>query len=188
MANGRVIPSRHSVRMAINLFDALQKELSDDAIGRVASFLGETPANTRAGLDYTIPAVVGTLVRKVQATQGVEDVFGILQRGGFHRTTFGNIPDVLKTGALVVASLYGQDRASLTDWISSCTGIRPQSSALLLTFAAPLVLTVMNREAEATDGFNASSIATLLGEQSRLLRSVAPAGLTTMLELNAPPA
>ena len=188
MANGRVIPSWHVVRMAVNLFDALQKELSDDAIGRIASFLGETAANTRAALDYAIPAVVGVLVREVQTTQGAEDVFGILQRGGFTRTTFGNIPDVLKTGAPVVASLYGEDRASLTDWISSCTGIRPQSSALLLTLAAPLVLTVMNREAAATDGFNASSIAMMLRAQWRLFRTVAPAGLTTMLELNAPPA
>ena len=188
MANGRVIPRRHPVRMAVNLFDALQKELSDDAIEHIASFLGETPANTRAALGYTIPAVVGVLVRKAQTVDGAEDVLGMLQRGGFNRALFGNIPYALKAGVVVVASLYGEERASLTDWISSCTGIRPQSSALLLSLAAPMVLSVMNGEAAATNGLTVSSVAKMLGEHAGVLRSVAPAGLATMLELNAPPA
>ena len=174
--------------MAVNLFEALRKELPDDVVGVIASSIGETPAKTQAALGYVVPAVVGVLVQKSQTALGAEHVFALLQRGGLDRTAFGDIPRVLKTGRPMATSLFGEGRSSLADWISSCTGIRPQSSAALLSFAAPLVLSVMNREAAATDGFNPSSLAKLLGEQSGFFRTLAPAGLTTMLDLNAPPA
>jgi len=36
--------------MAVNLIGKLQNELPEDAIGRIASFVGETPAHTQSAI------------------------------------------------------------------------------------------------------------------------------------------
>jgi OmpA-OmpF porin, OOP family len=179
--------------MAVNLINMLQNEVSDDAIGKIASFVGETPANTQSALGYVIPAFVGALAQKSQTTPGAADLFGILQRGGFDGATFGSLgtltktasgaSDALKTGAPLVSTLFGARRTGLTDWISATTGIRPQSAVSILSVVAPFVLNLVGREATATGGFNASALARLLGEQWGFLRNLAPAGLASVLGL-----
>lgn len=183
--------------MAANLIALLQNEFSDDAISTVGSFLGEAPASTKAALGYTLPAIVSALTRKAQTSEGAADLFGMLQRGGFDRSGAGNalgllksasgIPDLVKTGGGLVASLFGARRASLTDWVSGATGLSAQSSASLFSVAVPVVLGVLGRAAASAGGFNASSITKFLGEQRAFLRSVAPPGLDAVLESTAVP-
>ena len=84
--------------MAANLLKLLENEFSDDAIAKIASFVGETPANTQAALGQAIPATVATLAQKSQTSQGAADRFGTLQRSGFDGT-FGSLGTLLKAGA-----------------------------------------------------------------------------------------
>src|SRR5262245_31055100 len=158
--------------MAVNLINKLRSELSDDAIGRIASFVGETPANTQSAIGYAVPATVGMLAQKAQTTQGASDLFGMMQRGGFDGTSesIGSLlkagtpaPDRIKTGTSLVSSLFGTRQSSLTDLIASRTGIRGQSATSLLALVTPFILNMVGREATASGGFNASSIAKLLG-------------------------
>src|SRR5215510_11090180 len=123
--------------MAVNLINKLRSELSDDAIGRIASFVGETPANTQSAIGYALPATVGMLAQKAQSTQGAVDLFGMMQRGGFDgrsesiRNLFATGPgasDRVKTGTSLLSSLFGARQSSVTDLISSRAGMRPQSA------------------------------------------------------------
>ena len=57
--------------MAVNLLKALENEFSEDAIAKIASFAGETPANTQTALGHAIPAIVGALAQKLpDSTRG----------------------------------------------------------------------------------------------------------------------
>ncbi len=180
--------------MAVNLIKALENEFSLDAIAKIALFAGETLPNTQTALGHAIPAILGGLAQSAQTTQGATDLFGMLQRGGFDGATFRGVgsllksgsgaSDALKVGAPLVSSLFGTRQTGLTDWIASAAGIRPQSSVSLLGIAMPFVLSLLSREATAAGGFNASSIAKLLGEQGAYLRSVAPPGMARVLGLS----
>jgi OOP family OmpA-OmpF porin len=180
--------------MAVNLIDRLQNDFSSDAIAKIGSFLGETPANTQTGLAHAVPAILATLAQKSQTSEGAADVFSMLQRGGFDGTTFGSVSntlksgsgatDALKIGAPLISTLFGARASGLMDWIASSAGIRAPSATSLLGIAAPFVLSMLGREATASGGFNASSIAKLLGDQWGFLRSVAPPGLANVLGLS----
>jgi OmpA-OmpF porin, OOP family len=180
--------------MAVNLINKLRSELTDDAVGRIGSFLGEPPANTQSAIGYAVPATLGVLAQKAQTTQGAADLFSMMQRGGFDGTAegVGSVPstgtlaaDRVKNGASLVSSLFGARQTHLADLMASRTGIRPQSGASLLAIIAPLVLNLVGREATAAGGFNASSIARLLADQLPFIRNVAPAGLASVLGLSS---
>ena len=181
--------------MAVNLINKLRSELSDDAVGRIASFVGETPANTQSAIGYAVPATVGMLAQKAQTTEGAADLFGMMQRGGFDGTkeSMGSLlktgtpaPDRVKTGTSLVSSLFGTRQTNLTELIASRTGIRSQSATSVLALITPFVLHVVGREASASGGFNAASIARLLGDQLGFVRSLAPTGLASVLGLGGP--
>lgn len=99
--------------MAANLIAQLQNEFSDDVIGRLASYLGETPAKTQRAVSYAIPAVVGGLFQKAQASGGAQDLLETLQRGGFDGKSIGNMAslarspmrssDLVRSGGTVVS-------------------------------------------------------------------------------------
>jgi hypothetical protein len=83
----------------------------------------------------------------------------------------------------LVSSLFGARQTNLADLMASRTGIRPQSASSLLALIVPFVLHMVGREASAAGGFNASSIARLLGDQMGFVRSALPAGLGSILGL-----
>jgi outer membrane protein OmpA-like peptidoglycan-associated protein len=177
--------------MAVNLLSKVRNELSDDAISRIASLIGETPTNTQSAIGYAVPATMGMLAQKAQTAQGVADLFGMLQRGGFDGTSdvasllkTGTLtPDRIKTGASLVSSLFGARQSNVADLMASRTGIRPQSATSLLGLIAPFVMNMVGREATTSGGFSPSSIAELLGDQLGVLGGAAPSGLASVLGL-----
>lgn len=177
--------------MAVNLISKVRNELTDDAIGRVASSIGESPANTQSAIGYALPATVGMLAQKAQSTQGAADLFGMLQRGGFDGTSDtssllkGGAPaaDRIRNGASLVSSIFGARQSTVADLMASRAGIRPQSATSLLGLIAPFVMNIVGREASTSGGFNASSVARLLGDQMGFVRGAGPAGLASVLGL-----
>jgi outer membrane protein OmpA-like peptidoglycan-associated protein len=172
--------------MAVNLINMLQGEFSDDVVGRIASFVGESPANTKSALGNAGPAILGMLAQRSQTPEGAADVFGMLQRGGFDgasvssfvRPGSGVLVETLKAGSALLPTLFGGRRSSVTDWVASSSGVSTQSAGSLLGVIAPLVLGLVGREAGAAGGFNMSSVTKLLGDQLPFLRNLSLPGLS----------
>jgi outer membrane protein OmpA-like peptidoglycan-associated protein len=181
--------------MAVNLINTLWNELSDDMTGRIAAFLGESPANTQSAIKDAVPATVGMMAQKAQNPQGAADLFGLMQRGGFDGTSEGlgnllksgtGMSERIRMGTSMLSSLFGNRQSAVTDVIAARAGIRPQSATSLFSLVVPFVMNIIGREASAAGGFNAASIARLLGDQMGFLRSAAPAGLMSALGFGAP--
>jgi OmpA-OmpF porin, OOP family len=181
--------------MAANLIAQLQNEFSDEVIGRLASYLGETPARTQRAVGYAIPAVVGGLFQKAQASGGAQDLLGTLQRGGFDGASIGDMAslarsatrssDLVRSGGTVVSSVFGGRQDTLTDSIATASGLGKQSSSSLLALTASYVASLVSKEATAAGGLNATSIADLLGAQGPHLAGVAPSSLSQWLGVSS---
>ena len=181
--------------MAANLINQLQSEFSDDVVSKLASYLGETPARTQSALGYAIPAVLGGLFQKAQTPQGASDLFGTLQRSGFDGRSLGSISSILrssagpteliKAGSNLLSSLFGTRQTNVTESIGATSGLGKQSATSLLALAASYVAGIVGKEATAAGGFNASSIANLLGGQGPYLAAVAPGGLGQILGVSS---
>ena len=176
--------------MAANLIAQLHNEFSDDVIGRLASYLGETPAKTQRAVGYAIPAVVGGLFQKAQASGGAQDLLGTLQRAGFDGKSIGDmaslarsatrLSDLVTSGGTVVSSVFGGRQDTLADSIATAGGLGKQSSSSLLALTASYAASLVSKEATAAGGFDATSIADLLGAQGPHLTEVAPSSLSQL--------
>jgi outer membrane protein OmpA-like peptidoglycan-associated protein len=181
--------------MPVNLINILRNEFSSDALERIASFVGETPASTQTALGSAIPAVLAGLAQKSQTPRGAEDIFGMLQRGGFSGQTLGtptgmltsrtDVADAGKVGAPLISSLFGPRESGVANWIASIAAIRPQSAISLLGLIMPFVLNRIGREATNARAFNTEGVARLLGDQLPFLRDALSPGLASVLGLSA---
>src|SRR5262245_55252310 len=133
--------------MAVNLLTLLENEFSGDALSRIASLVGETPAKTQQALSSAIPAVVCMLNQKAQTTQGAGEVLGMMERGSIDDRSFRGLgsvassstglTDLLKIGAPLVTGLFAARQTGLTDWLSNSTGIGKPAATSLLALATP---------------------------------------------------
>src|SRR5262245_26061443 len=177
--------------MAVNLLTLLENEFSGDALSKVATLIGETPAKTQHALGNAIPAVVCMLNQKAQTTQGAGEVLGMMERGSIDDRSYrglGNVvnsatglADLMKIGAPLVTGLFAARQTGLIDWLSNSTGVGKPAASSLLALATPVVLGLVARQASSSGGFTASSLAHLLTAQGPFLGSVAPAGLAPVL-------
>ena len=128
--------------MAINLFNVLDNELSDDVIGKIGAYLNEPPVRTKDGLAKAIPAILCALHQKTATTAGQNDLFGMLQRGGFDgrlpdnlgkiASSPGGLADLAKVGGPLLATLFGARQSPLIDWLASAAGLSKSGSTSLL--------------------------------------------------------
>ena len=128
--------------MAINLFNVLDNEFSDDVIGKIGAYLNEPPARTKDGLAKAIPAILCALHQKTATTAGQNDLFGMLQRGGFDgrlrdnlgkiASSPGGLADLAKVGGPLLATLFGARQSPLIDWLASAAGLSKSAATSLL--------------------------------------------------------
>ena len=177
--------------MAINLFNVLDNELSDDVIDKIGAYLNEPPVRTKDGLAKAIPAVLCALHQKTATTAGQNDLFGMLQRGGFDgrlrdnlgkiASSPGGLADLATVGGPLLATLFGARQSPLIDWLASAAGLSKSGSTSLLGLAVPLVLNVIGRQTASAGTFDVASLTRLIKDQGAVLGSASPAGLAQAL-------
>jgi outer membrane protein OmpA-like peptidoglycan-associated protein len=174
-----------------NLFNVLDHEVSDDVIGKIGAYLNEPPVRTKDGLAKAVPAVLCALHQKTATTAGQNDVFGMLQRGGFDArprdnlatiaSSPGGLADLAKVGGPLLATLFGARQSPLIDWLASAAGLSKSAATSLLALAVPMVLSVIGRLTASTGIFDVASVTRLIKDQGVALGSASPAGLAQAL-------
>ena len=177
-----------------NLFNVLDHEVSDDVIGKIGAYLNEPPARTKDGLAKAVPAILCALHQKTATTAGQNDVFGMLQRGGFDArprdnlatiaSSPGGLADLAKVGGPLLATLFGARQSPLIDWLASAAGLSKSAATSLLALAVPMVLSVVGRLTASTGTFDVASVTRLIKDQGVALGSASPAGLAQALGVN----
>ena len=177
--------------MAINLFNVLDNEFSDDVIGKIGAYLNESPARTKDGLAKAVPAILCALHQKTATTAGQNDLFGMLQRGGFDgrprdnlgkiASSPGGLADLAKVGGPLLTTLFGTRLSPLIDWLASAAGLSKSGANSLLALAVPLVLNVIGRQTANAGTFDVASLTRLIKDQGVALGNASPAGLAQAL-------
>jgi outer membrane protein OmpA-like peptidoglycan-associated protein len=174
-----------------NLFNVLDHEVSDDVIGKIGAYLNEPPVRTKDGLAKAVPAILCALHQKMATTADQNDVFGMLQRGGFDArprdnlatiaSSPGGLADLAKVGGPLLATLFGARQSPLIDWFASAAGLSKSAATSLLALAVPMVLSVIGRLTASTGTFDVASVTRLIRDQGVALGSASPAGLAQAL-------
>jgi OOP family OmpA-OmpF porin len=175
-----------------SLIQLVQDTLTPDIVGRVSGMIGETPATTDSALRRAVPAVLAGVLNNASTPAGAERMCSLITDGGWGSDLLNNLgsrlgggsgtSSLLNSGAQLISSLFGNKTDGITDLIASGSGASRGSASTLLSVAAPIVMSVLDKQM-ASRGLGASGLSALLaGERTSLLGAL-PAGVIGLLGL-----
>jgi len=175
--------------VATSLVSQLMNEFRGDTLNAVASTLGESAVRTQSALGGALPALMGGIDNKASTVDAAAGLLDLMKRNNLDSATFADVSSAIKApgginglinlGRPLLDTLFGGRTGSVTDWVSSLSGINRTSSSSLLGLAMPIVLGAIAKRLKSS-GWSASNLMSLLGEQ-RSFMGDAPAGLAALL-------
>src|SRR5579862_5833182 len=135
----------------MNILSLIQSQISPSAIERIGNTLGESPEATKSALGTAVPALLGSLLGKANASpNGAADIFNMLKQGqgqaqgGWPEQAENLVTGVNNTATQpahqsLLLSLLGPKLGAVSEFLSARSGIRQGSAMSLLGMAAPLL-------------------------------------------------
>jgi outer membrane protein OmpA-like peptidoglycan-associated protein len=185
--------------MSANLLTLAQQALGGDFAKLAGQFLGESQSSTQSALTSLLPAVLGGIAQKGATPSGAAGLLSLINGANLDVNSLGNlaglfdgsgsgINSLLKAGtSSLVPALFGDKSGALVNALSSASGIKGSSATNLLAMVVPLLLAFLKKFV-GDKGLNASSLASLLGEQGPNLRGALDSRITGALGFASPTA
>lgn len=180
--------------MAIDLLGLAKGYLTSEVLGKVSSYLGESPTSTKTALDGVLPVVMGGLIKGASTEGGAATLLRTIQQGGFDGSLLGNLGNALgggaatqslaSTGEGLLGSLLGNNLGSIVTSLAGSSGLKSSSVSSLLSLAAPLVFNLIGKQV-SSQGLNAAGLMNLLMGQKDIVSRALPAGLGSVLNLGS---
>jgi len=175
--------------MSFNIVDLIKDQVSEQLIGQLGGVLGTDAQQTSGALAGALPGLLSGFMKTTTNPGGAGLLFetiekqddGILDNignllGGDQASSIAN------QGTSVLTSLLGGGAlGQLAGVIASFTGISRGNSSSLLGMLAPIVVGVIKRKVLDSD-MNASSLASMLNEQSSNINAAMPQGFSNQLQ------
>ena len=178
----------------MNILNLIQSQLSPQAIGQVSNAIGESPDSTKTAIGTAVPALLGSLLGKVNATpDGAKQVYNAVQQSqpqGGWTDSIGSLLSGITGGQQssassgILNSLLGSKLSAVTDFIAGHSGIKGSSAMSILGMAAPLLMSTIGK-LTASQGLGASGLGQLLNSQSEHLKDAIPSGLANTLGIGS---
>jgi hypothetical protein len=176
----------------MNMLSVIQSELSPQAIGHISNTIGESPQSTNAALGTAIPAVLGSLIAKVNASpDGATQILDVLKGD---QSGWMNSISALQTGSAanqtesgmgsLLNSVMGPKLGPISEFISGRCGIRSSSATSILGAAAAWVMGTLSKHV-SSQGLEAVGLARLLSSQADNLKPVLPAELANTIGIGS---
>jgi outer membrane protein OmpA-like peptidoglycan-associated protein len=183
--------------MVENLIEMIQNSLTSKLAGDASSYLGESGATTRSAITAAIPAVLAGLAQQGSTAAGASQLFNTITSpqidsaladglggwlGGGTKTA-----GLLAQGSSLLRGVFGERTGSVTEAISSVSGMKMSSASTLLGLAVPAIFAWLKRY--LTQGrLDASALGSALAGQGDYLRPHLDDRVTSALGFATPAA
>jgi OOP family OmpA-OmpF porin len=170
----------------MNLIELLKNEVSDNVVSSLSQKAGVTEDQVKTGFSAGIPAVLAGIMKNgtgsdsgflgkilpglTGADSNTEDLLG------------GNADSLLEKGKSLLGGLFGNDTNSVTDALSSSSGLSAEKSSGLMAMIAPLVIGFITKTM-ASKGWNFSDLLGKIFESKSEITAALPQGLSDSLGL-----
>ncbi len=178
--------------MSINLIDLVTKGLSGNLMSQLGTVIGTNQESASRSIASAVPAILGGLLKTSSTQTGASDLVSLLINGkhdglvsNLNNTLGGGAAteNLLKTGASLLPSVFGDRAHAVTSLVGSASGISQASAVSLMSIAGPLVMGFITQHLHSTGGLSVSSLLGLLNGQKSAIAASAPAGLAGALGL-----
>lgn len=174
--------------MAVHLLLLLKDQFTPAVIDRLAAELNEQPANIGKVAEGAVPALLGGLTRRVEATGGASSIIGVLENGDYRNAPFdvsqaldslGKTRQAATTSERFLTEIFGDRLDGANELLSTYSGTKPASSGAVMGLTASVLMSILGRQ-EDENGLSAHSLQTLLLGQAAEFRKAIPSGLYAM--------
>ena len=156
------------------LFEEMGEMLTGGSnLGALSSFLGSDDEKTSGLLGMAGPALLGALGKRSASPAGAEALFGLAN--GADDSILDNLGGFLGggdsggVGGALLGSLLGSKRGAVESGLAQQSGMGGAIVSKLLPMLAPMVMGFLKRKIMG-GGMNASSMASMLGDNTNAMR------------------
>lgn len=179
--------------MAINLLDMVKSAVAGQVAEQLSSAVGIDKSKASSAIDAVAPVLLGGLLKKASTPSGASDLSkmfkeqdtsildnlgGLLGGGGSSSGV-----DLMSMGAKFLPMLLGSSQGSVISALVKMLGFNEKSITSLITMLAPIVMSVVGKQAKSMGALDPSALTSLLGSQSNLLSSALPKELSGVMGL-----
>jgi len=182
--------------MSASLLDSLSSLITPDLIGRAASAFGENESTVTKGLGAAMPLLLGSVAHRASDPGFASTLFNLVRDPANDGSLLGNVASLLgpgagsssmmMLGAKLLSSLFGSNLGSVGGDLAGYSGVKPSTASSMLSFGAPLLLSVLGK-AVKSGSLNASSLASLLTGQKHSYAAALPGPLSKLESYFAAP-
>jgi len=183
--------------MSDNLLAGLNGLLTPDLIGKAASMLGDPEPAVSKGMGAAFPVLLGSLANRASDPAFASTLFNLVRDPANDGNLLGNVASLLSPGAAsspmmalggkLLSTLFGSNLTSLGGSLAGYSGVKPSSATSMLSFAAPLVLSMLGK-AVKSGNLNVGSLVSLLTGQKSNFAAALPGPLSRLESFFAAPA
>ena len=176
-----------AIASATDLIASIQSFITPDVVQRLATLVGETPAVTQKTMKGVVPAMLGGILNLGSQPAGISQLQSMLAADDRLPESLGsmlgtNAVGLRQSGQEILGSLFGGKLDSVVDAVAGTAGAKTSAVSSLLTLAAPLIMSVLGRQARA-QGLSAAGLVDLLATHKDAIASLLPSSLAGVLGL-----
>jgi outer membrane protein OmpA-like peptidoglycan-associated protein len=170
-----------------DLLTSIQSYMTPDLVQRLTTLVGETPATTQKVMQGIVPTMLGGLLNLGSQPGGVSQVQALLSTENQPPENLvsmlgSNAIGLREKGQEILGSLFAGKLDTVANTLASAAGAKTSAVSSLLTLAAPVIMSVLGRQARA-QGLTAGGLLNLLTSNKDAIVGLVPAGLAPMLGL-----
>lgn len=164
-----------------DLLGSLVGQLGGGGINEIARSVGLDSSDVTNVLSGAVPAIMAGLTRNSASSDGLAGLAGALDRdhdGSILDDVMGYLGGGgnLADGAGILGHVLGGRQSSIESAVSRSSGVDIASVGKIMAMIAPLVMGALGK-AKRQQGFDASGLAEMLGQQERVARQASPSAV-----------
>lgn len=171
-----------------DILSGLSRQFDSNAIGALAQEIGADQAQTQSAVQAALPMLIAALAKNSSQPGGAAALRGALDQhdGGILDDILGAFGQraTTTTGSAILGHVLGSRQAPMEQALSGMSGLSSEGSSRLLALLAPIIMGYLGKQTRQ-QGFDAGSLASMLGQANSQARAQQPAGgslLTSLLD------
>ncbi|WP_159470728.1 OmpA family protein [Dyadobacter sp. 3J3] len=177
--------------MAVNLLELTKGYITKDVGLKISALTQESTGDVQIAMLGALPGLIGGIMNKASTLGGVHDLIGLinLNNEDYVLNGLGEIladesrsKEFISNGLSLLPILLDLDLKTVTDSVSSSSGIKSYSVSTILSICAPIVLSVVakNAKVNGVKSVEPVRLTSILFEQKEFMLKYLPKDLNTL--------
>lgn len=161
-----------------DLLGGLMSQLGGDAVSQMANKIGASPEATQSALGSMLPIMISAMAKNASTPEGANNLSNALQKDhspGLLDNVMGFLGDGgnESAGGGILGHVLGAKTQNVEKYVADDSGLSSSATSSLMKMAAPLVMSYLSKQTQASGG-GADMLSGLLSSAVSSNKTAAP--------------